>query len=227
MTKMNKITYLLVLICSFAHGQDLEELYVEKFKSSWEIYETDSFVRSIDPAMDSLYIKANGKGYQETLIENQKNAVKNRAEELSRLLANFNINLTDLNFLAVIEEKSLNNSPPIDFIKKGAILTPDTIIGFSHDSARENKMFQEFDYFSQSQNPTVAQAKQIIGNLILKGQTNYLDTIAKVETEMFEGPLKELSPETEFEIILYDKNSDEKLRVIYLHETFVQIMNQK
>ena len=227
MTKMKRITYLLILICSFAHGQDIEELYVENLKSSWEFYETDSFVRSIDPAMDSLYLKANGKGYQETLIENQKDAVKNRADELSKLLENFNINLTDLNFLAIIEEKSLNNSPPFNFTKKGAILTPDNIIGFSHDPERENNMFQEFNYFSQSQNPTVAQAKQIIGNLILKGQTNYIDTIAKVETEMFEGPLKELSPETEFEIILYDKNSNEKLKVIYLHETFVQIMNQK
>ncbi len=224
---MKKITYLLILICSFTYGQDIEELYIEKLKSSWEVYETKYFVKSIDPAMDSSYLKATGKGYHETLIENQKSAVKNRANELSKLLANFSISLTDLNSLAIIEEKSLNNSPPIDFTKKGAILTQDKIFGFSHDSESENNEFQEIDYFRKSENPTLDQAKQIIGNLILKGQTSYIDTIAKVETEMFEGPLKELNPETEFEIILYDKNSAEKLRVIYLHETFVQIMNQK
>jgi len=54
-----------------------------------------------------------------------------------------------------------------------------------------------------------------------------LDTIAKVEKEIFAGPLKELNPETEFEILIYNKKKEKELRRIYLHETFVKIMNQK
>lgn len=224
---MKNITYLLVFICSFANGQNLKELYIEKLKSTWEIYETKSFIQSIDPAMDSLYHKANGKGYKETLIENQKSAVKNRADKLSEIMEFFDINITELDSLAIIEQKSLINSVPMDFTKKGAILVKNKIYGFTYNPDKENDKIQELDYFNHLENQTLYQAKQIIGSLILKGLTNYLDTIAKVENEMFAGPLKELNPDTEFEIILYNKNSKEKLWTIYLHETFVQIMNQK
>lgn len=44
---------------------------------------------------------------------------------------------------------------------------------------------------------------------------------------MFAGPLKGLRPETEFEILIYNKSKANQLRRIYLHETFVRIMNQK
>ena len=115
---------------------------------------------------------------------------------------------------------------PFDFSKYGAVLTKDEVRGFSYDSAKESDGIKRIDYFATSKNETLSQAKQIIGNLILTGKTNYLDTIAKVETEMLAGPLKDLRPETEFEILIFNKNSEQPLRRIYLHETFVQIINQ-
>jgi hypothetical protein len=224
---MKKITFILILICSYANGQDFKELYIEKLKGTWEVYETESFAKSIDPKMDSLYLKTKGKGYKETLIENQKNAVKERSAKLVEIIKYFNLKLTELDSLAIIEQKSLNISLPMDFTKDGAILTKDIVYGFSYNLEKESEGITTIDYFKNSKNSTISQAKQIIRNLIISGKTNYLDTIAKVESDMFFGPLKELSPETEFEIIIYNKKSDEKMRTIYLHETFVQIMNQK
>ena len=78
-----------------------------------------------------------------------------------------------------------------------------------------------------SKNETLNQAKVIIGNLVLSSKTNYLDSLAKVESEMLAGPLKDLIPETEFEILIFNKKKGNELRRIYLHETFVRIMNQK
>jgi len=224
---MKKISLILIFVSSFVNGQDFKELYINKLKSTWEIYETESFSKTIDPKTDSLYHKVNGKGYKETLIENQKKAVNERANRLSEIIKFFNIKSSKIDSLAIIEQKSLNYSPQMDFTKKGAIFTEDSIYGFTYNSVKENSELKKLDYFKVSENPTLNQAKQIIGNLILKGKTNYLDTIARAESEMLSGPLKELNPETEIEIILYNKNSDEKLIVIYLHETFVQIMNQK
>jgi len=223
---MKKITFLLVFVSSFVIGQNFKESYIDKMKSSWEIYETESFVKTIDPKADSLYRKVNGKGYKETLIENQKKTINERANKITEIIDFFNIKLSDLDSLAIIEQKSLNNLLPMDFTKKGAILTKDSIYGFTYSLGKENSKLKRIDYFQTSENPTMNQAKQVIGNLILQGKTNYLDTIAKLESNMFAGPLKELRPETEIEIILYNKKSNKKLRLIYLHETFVQIMNQ-
>jgi len=224
---MKKILLILIFVSSFANGQDFKELYTAKLKSTWEVYESESFARTIDKKTDSLYRAVNGKGYKETLIDNQKKSVTERANKLNEIIELFNIKLTELDSLAIIEQKSLNNSPPMDFTKKGAILTKDSIYGFSYNPDIENGKIKRTDYFGESENQTMNQAKQVIGNLILQGKTNYLDTIAKVESDMFAGPLKELRPETEIEIILYNKSAKEKLRLIYLHETFVQIMNQK
>ena len=224
---MKKILLLLILTSSFANGQDLRELYIDKLKSSWEIYESESFAQTIDPKTDSLYRMANGKGYKETLIDNQRKAVTERANKLNKIIELFNIKLSELDSLAIIEQKSLNNAIAMNFKKKGAILTKDSIYGFTYNSEKDNGKIKKIDYFKSSTNPTINQAKQIIGSLILQGKTSYIDTIAKVESDMLAGPLKEIKPETEIEIILYKKNAAEKIKLIYLHETFVQIINQQ
>ncbi|OCK41834.1 hypothetical protein BA195_13665 [Tenacibaculum soleae] len=224
---MKKIVFILIFASSFVNGQDIKELYIDKLKSSWEVYESETFTKSIDKKTDSLYRAVNGKGYKENLLENQKKSVTERAKKLKEIIELFKIKLTEFDSLAIIEQKSSNNSPPMDFTKKGAILTKNSIYGFTYNPNIENGKIKKTDYFKDSENPTMNQAKQIIGNLILRGKTNYLDTIAKVESDMFAGPLKELRPEIEIEVILYNKNVKEKLRLIYLHETFVQIMNQK
>jgi hypothetical protein len=224
---MKKIPLLLILVCAFANGQDFKELYVEKQKGTWEYYESESFAKTIDPKMDSLYLKTKGKSYKEILIEQQKNSVKERSEKLSELIQFFKLKISELDSLTIIEQKSLNNSLPTDFTKRGAIIAKDSIYGFSYNLDDERNKILKIDYFKNSNSEIISQAKQIIGNLIISGKTNYLDTIAKVESDMFSGPLKELSPETEFEIIIYNKKKNEKLRNIFLHETFIQIMNQK
>ena len=224
---MKKISIILVFISSFVNGQNFKKLYTEKLKSSWEVYESESFAKTIDKKTDSLYRAVNGKGYKETLIDNQKKSVTERANKLNEIIELFNIKLTEFDSLVIIEQKSLNNSPPMDFSKTGAILTKDSIYSFTYNPDIENGKIKKNDYFEVSENSTMNQAKQIIGNLILQGKTNYLDTIAKVESDMFAGPLKKLKPKTEIEIILYNKRAKEKLRLIYLHETFIQIMNQK
>tara|TARA_R100000544_G_C2201533_1_gene46977 strand:- start:49 stop:726 length:678 start_codon:yes stop_codon:yes gene_type:complete len=224
---MKKILLILIFVSSFANGQDFKELYTTKLKSTWEVYESESFARTVDKKTDSLYRAVKGKGYKETLIENQKKSVTERANKLNEIIELFNVKLTELDSLAIIEQKSLNNSAPMNFTKKGAILTKDSIYGFSYNPDIENGKIKRTDYFRESENQTMNQAKQVIGNLILQGKTNYLDTIAKVESDMFAGPLKELRPETEIEVILYYKSAKEKLKLVYLHETFVQIMNQK
>uniref|UniRef100_UPI00404853E1 hypothetical protein n=1 Tax=Polaribacter sp. TaxID=1920175 RepID=UPI00404853E1 len=224
---MKKFLFILIFTSSFVNGQDFKELYTEKLKGSWEVYESESFSKTIDKKTDSLYRAVNGKGYIETLIDNQKKSVTERAKKLKEIIELFNIKLTELDSLAIIEQKSLLNSPPMDFTKKGAILTKDSIYGFTYNPEIENGKIKKINYFKDSENSTMNQAKQVIGNLILKGKINYLDTIAKVESDMFAGPLKELSPETEIEIILYNKSSAQKLRVIFLHETFIQIINHQ
>ena len=131
-----------------------------------------------------------------------------------------------MNSLTIIEQRSLNQNLPFDFSKYGTVLTKGEVHGFSYDSAKESDGIKRIDYFATSKNETLSKAKHIIGNLILSGKTNYLDTIAKVETDMLAGPLRDLTPETEFEILIFNKSNEEQLRRIYLHETFVQIMNQ-
>lgn len=223
---MKRILLLFILASSFANGQNFKALYTHKLKGTWEVYESESFAKSIDKKSDSLYRAVNGKGYKETLIDNQKKAIDARANKLMEIILWCGIDLTELDSLAIMEQKSLNNTLPMDFTKKGAILTKDSIYGFTYDPDIENGKTKRIDYFRDSENPIMNQAKQIIGNLILQGKTNYLDTLGKVESDMFAGPLKDLRPDTEIEVILYNRSAKEKMRVIYLHETFVQIMNQ-
>ena len=223
---MKKITFLLIFICSFANGQNIKELYTEKFESDWKVYEDENYVKKfIDTTV--IYKLKSGRSPEQELLYKAKENLKKRAEKISQIFSSLKLNLKEFDSLVFIEQRSTNVNLEYDFVKKGAIITKDSIYGFTYDLNKEKVEIEKYDYFKSSENETISQAKQIIGNLILSAKTNYLDTITKVESDMFAGPLKDLRPETEFEILIYNKRKANELRRIYLHETFVRIMNQK
>tara|TARA_R110002072_G_scaffold202474_2_gene360343 strand:+ start:1059 stop:1730 length:672 start_codon:yes stop_codon:yes gene_type:complete len=223
---MKKIPLILIFICAFANGQSIKELYAEQFENDWKVYEDENYVKKyIDTTI--IYKLKSGRSPEQELLFQAKENLNKRAERISKILNSLKINIAELDSLSFIEQRSRNMNFEGNYVNKGAIIAKDSIYGFTYDYSKENFKIESYNYFQNSENETINQAKQIIGNLILSAKTNYLDTIAKVEKEMFAGPLKELNPETEFEILIYNKKRENELRRIYLHETFVRIMNQK
>lgn len=223
---MKKIPFILFFLCAFAKGQSIKELYAERFENDWKVYEDENYVKKyIDTTI--VYKLESGRSPEQELLFQAKENHNKRAERLSQIFSSLKISLKELDSLVFIEQRSTNSNFENDFVKKGAIITNDTIYGFSYDLDDENQAIKRSNYFQNSKNETLTQAKVIIGNLVLSSKTNYLDSLAKVESEMLAGPLKDLIPETEFEILIFNKKKGNELRRIYLHETFVQIINQK
>ncbi|MGN7515813.1 MAG: hypothetical protein ACTHOM_15665 [Allomuricauda sp.] len=223
---MKKLLVLILLICSFANAQSFKELYAENFKSDWEVYQNEEHVKqNIDTTI--VYKLDSGRTPEQELLYQAKQNHDKRAELISEILSSLKLNFEELDSLAFIEQSSTNFNPPFDFVKKGAIITKDSVFGFRYDLESENVEIVRHNYFQNSESDIINQAKQVIGNLIISAKTNYLDTLARVESEMLAGPLQELRPETEFEILIYNKEDSNELKRIYLHETFIQIMNQK
>ncbi|MAO16552.1 hypothetical protein LDL77_08600 [Flagellimonas marinaquae] len=223
---MKKILALILLISSFANAQSFKELYAENFKSDWEVYQNEEYVKQyIDTTI--VYKLDSGRTPEQELLFQAKQNHDKRAELISEILSSLKLNFEELDSLAFIEQGSTNVNPPFDFVKKGAIITKDSVFGFLYNLERENVEIARHNYFQNSESEIINQAKQVIGNLIISAKTNYLDTIARVESKMLSGPLQALRPETEFEILIYNKNENSELKRIYLHDTFIQIMNQK
>ncbi|SEL14498.1 hypothetical protein SAMN04488008_1031 [Maribacter orientalis] len=223
---MKKIPFILFFLCAFAKGQNIKELYAERFEDDWKVYKDENYVKKyIDTTI--VYKLESGRSPEEELLFQAKENHNKRAERLSQIFSSLKINLKELDSLVFIEQRSTNSNFENDFVKKGAIITNDSIYGFSYDLDDENQGIKRSNYFQNSKNETLNQAKVIIGNLVLSSKTNYLDSLAKVESEMLAGPLKDLIPETEFEILIFNKKKGNELRRIYLHETFVRIINQK
>lgn len=174
-----------------------------------------------------VYKLDSGRAPEQELLYQAKQNHDKRAELISEILSSLKLNFEELDSLAFIEQRSTNVNPPFDFVKKGAIITKDSVFGFLYNLESENVEIVRHNYFQNSESEIINQAKQVIGNLIISAKTNYLDTIARVESKMLSGPLQALRPETEFEILIYNKNENRELKRIYLHETFIQIMNQK
>ncbi|TXK70879.1 hypothetical protein [Mesonia sp. HuA40] len=221
---MKKISFLFVLICSIVNGQSIKELYTEKFQSDWKVYEDKNYVKKYIDTNIVYKLKSGRTPEQELLFQAKENHNK-RAERLSQIFSSLKVELEATDSLAFIEQRSTNINFEGNYVNKGAIITNDTIYGFIYDYSKENFKIENHNYFQHSENETIHQAKQVIGNLILANKTNYLDSIAKVESAMFANSFKDISPETEFEILIYNKTKNNDLRRFYLHETFIYVMN--
>ncbi|WP_248722408.1 hypothetical protein [Seonamhaeicola sp. ML3] len=147
------------------------------------------------------------------------------AERISRIFSALNINLSELDSLIFIHQRS--KRIPFDdiYMNKGVIIANNNINGFIYDYRKGNVKIESYDYFDSSKNDTIAHAKKIIKNLILSGKIDYLDSIAKVDKKMFDSSRK-LNSGTEFEILIYNKKKEKELRRIYLQETFVRVINK-
>lgn len=221
---MKKISFILIFICAFANGQSIKELYTEQFENDWKVYEDENYVKKyIDTTI--VYKLASGRSPEQELLFQAKENLNKRAERISKILNSLKINLADLDSLSFIEQRSRNINFEGNYVNKGAIITKDSIYGFKYDYSKENFQIEPFNYFENSEKEVIDKAKIAIGNLILTSKTNYLDSIAKVESAMFADSFKNISPETEFEILIYNKTKENELRRIYLHETFIYVMD--
>lgn len=226
---LKNFSLILFLICSWSYAQNIKELYLEKFKSDWKLYENKSFLKkSIDTSV--VYKLESGRSIEEELLYQAKANHKDKASLLELIFSTLKINLKEFDSLAFIQHRSLNQRPPFSFVRKGAIIGNGQIYGFRYDLRdlkKDQLEIQQYNYFLYSENKHIEQVKHIIKNLIFLGRTHHIDSIAKVEGDMLVGPLKELTPETEFEILIYNKRKERVLRRMYLHDTFGRVMNQK
>lgn len=217
---------IILLIYSTAYGQSFKELYYESLKETWEIYEDESYLKSLIDTTITYKLK-NGKTVKDNFIDNAKQSAKDRADRFNKLITFFNINFSELDSMAIIVQSSTNHSPPFDFTKKGAIILKDRIYGYSYDLEDEEGVIHEIDYFLNSENKDIALTKTVIGNMIITGNESKIDTLARIESDMLSSTFKDVMPKTRFEIILYDKKSFNKIKSIYVHETLFFAMNRK
>lgn len=214
----------LVLFSTFAKPQDIKDLYTESFKSDWKIYEDEENVKTyIDTSL--VYKLASGRTPEEELLYQAKKNHQKKADYLSAVFAKLDFHLKAYDSLVFIQQRSINRQPPFDFTKKGAIITADSIHGFFYDL--QTKEIKDIDYLNPMDNEVVEQAKRMIISRITQGKTNHLDSIAKLEAELLSAPTNKILPQTEFEILIYNAAKEKRLRRVYLHETFVRIINEK
>ncbi len=221
---MKNITFLLIFFYAFVNGQSIKKLYTEKFENDWKVYEDENYIKKLfDTTI--VYNFKSGRNIGQELVYLKKRELNRNAERISRIFSALNINLNELDSLSFINQRS--KKIPFDniYTNKGLIIANDSINGFIYKYKKGNVKIESYDYFKNLENDTIDYAKKIIKNLILSGQIDYLDSIAKVDKEMFDFSRK-LNSGTEFEILIYNKKKENELRRIYLRETFVGIINQ-
>ena len=126
---MKKLLALILLICSFANAQSFKELYDENFNGDWEVYQNEEYVKQyIDTTI--VYKLDSGRTPEQELLYQAKENHNKRAALISEIFSSLKLNFEELDSLAFIEQRSTNVNPSFDFVKKGAIITKDSVFGF-------------------------------------------------------------------------------------------------
>ena len=127
---MKKPLVLILLICSFANAQSFKELYDENFKSDWEVYQNEEYVKQyIDTTI--VYKLDSGRTPEQELLYQAKENHNKRAALISEIFSSLKLNFDELDSLAFIEQRSTNVNPPFDIVKKGAIIAKDSVFWIS------------------------------------------------------------------------------------------------
>ncbi len=218
------IQLLFIFICSFTNAQNMKELYLETFEGDWKKYEDAEYVKKFKDTT-VVYNLDSGKSYEQTLLDQSKRNHLNRANRISQVIENFNLNISALDSLVFVEQFDRKLQPmQTKFIQKGMVIANDSVYGFSYDLDFDDKI-ESYDYLKISKNEIIGKGKQIIAFLILSGKSNYLDSLAGFENEFItEYWIEDYTPEIQFEILLYNRKKEPALRRIYLSEIFAELI---
>ena len=207
--KMNnlKLTIGLFLITNLTlSGQTFTEDYFKYFSHQWETSITDSMRNSVDPKMDSIFRVTTGKGFWEM---QQKTALKSTQEFVdlyTYIIETFG--LSDEESFVIIEEKQINPLDPNFSNQVNCVLkTSSDTYYYTYD-----------EYFRLLEKSEFTPYDEVLFeyfDLLSDDGFKAVEELASKEAESFNPTIKK---NYEYQLISYDKLSDETIKVAYLHE---------
>lgn len=104
---MKKITLILIFVGAFANGQSIKDLYIEQFDDDWKVYEDESYLKKIiDTTI--VYKLESGRSPEQELLFQAKENLNKRADRIAKIFNSLKIELTELDSLTFVEQRSTN-----------------------------------------------------------------------------------------------------------------------
>ena len=213
-----KLTFFLGLILLFLNvkAQTFSDSYFNLFKESWEKEPTEEMRAQVDPSLDSLYRRSTGKGFWEMQTELLKQSTITNLENYKAVFKLKGIDIDEKNRLIIIEESSNSANWPPDLTRKGFVIVDDQTFTYRFDPNEEVQYDLDSGFLDRNQ--IYFDSRKIITDLAKSYDIDELGKLAKMEME-----LENVQPKVQYEIVVYDQNSEKPLRIIYLHDFITEL----
>ena len=213
-----KLTFFLGLILLFLNvkAQTFSDSYFNLFKESREKEPTEEMRAQVDPSLDSIYRKSTGKGFWEMQTELLKQSTITNLENYKAVFKLKGIDIDEKNRLIIIEESSNSANWPPDLTRKGFVIVDDQTFTYRFDPNEEVQYDLDSGFLDRNQ--IYFDSRKIITDLAKSYDIDELGKLAKMEME-----LENVQPKVQYEIVVYDQNSEKPLRIIYLHDFITEL----
>jgi len=219
---MNKIltTLLIILTTVFnSKAQTFSDSYLDFFKKTWETEPTEEMKAQLDPSIDSLYIKSTGKGFWENQALQLKQTTILNIANYKAIFRLQGFDIDDKGKFIIIEETARGGNWPPDLTRQGIVIIDQLVFNYSYDPDREIQYELTTDFLDSK--TTYFNSRKTITELALRFDIDELTRLAKKELE-----LENIQPKAEYEIVVYNKDEEKTLRIIYLHDFLTELIDK-
>lgn len=212
---------LLFIWTSYLHGQTFSKDYFEHCRSSWEKQPTEEEKKSVNPFADSLMFAMTGRHIWEINIEEEKESTLKKILNFKNIVQLKGVEIDSLNNFILIEESNLGGDWKMATIKSGIVVLKETYFSYNYDLADSNSLKLTNDFLEKYDSINKNNSRSILFHLAKQNKTDQFSALAV--KEMNATNPSEYQPKKQYEVLIYNGKSENKIELCYLHEFLTNI----
>jgi len=218
------ITILSFILTSYLFGQKFSKDYFEYCKPAWEKQPSEDEKKSVNPFADSLVFAMTGRHIGEINVQEEKEKTLNKILHYKNVMQLKGFEIDTLSNFIVIEESNLVEDWTKLTMKCGIVVLKDMYFSYSYDLADPSSLMLTNNFLENYDAINKNDPRSILFHLAIQNKADQISALAV--KEMNSTNLSEYQLKKQYEILIYNQKSEQKVRLSYIHELLTDIYEQ-
>ena len=209
-----------IFFANFLLGQNFSNDYFEHLRPSWEKLVTEEDKKLVNPKIDSMIFLSTGRHIWEVNENVEKEKAQKNINYYKKIMQLKGIDIDKQNNFILIEESALGDDWSMASIKNGIVILNNKYFSYSINLEKPSSLILTNNFLKDFNSIDKNNARSILFNL---AKNNEVEQIVKLAIKEMNDRNPDYETTKQYEVLIYNFKSSEKIRLCYLHELLTQI----
>ena len=211
---------IIIFLTNFIYGQNFSKDYFEHYRPSWERQITDTEKKAVNPKIDSMVFASTGRHMWEVDVQKEKENTARNIRHYKNIMQLKELDIDKIDNFILIEESTIGGDWSKAAIKNGIIVFNNAYFSYNLNLEDSTSLALTNNFLKQYESVDKKNPRSILFHL---AKNNKSDLISDLAVKEMNARKPDYEPLKQFEVLIYNSKSTNKIRLCYLHELLKDI----